>query len=399
VTVEQSLFELSQSSYTVAETAGGLVVTVKRTGDTAQAASIDYATEDGSTPSVVVPCSSVTGIALDRCDFTKAVGTLSFAAGETEKTFTLLVNDDSYTEGAETLAVRLSNAAGAATLGPRTGATVQITDDAQESAGNPVDDSSNFVTQHYRDFLGREPDPSGLNFWTNEIESCGANQQCRDVRRVNVSAAFFLSIEFQNTGYLVERIYKTAYGDAISPNVSGTVPVIRLEEFLKDTPLISNGVVVGQGDWQGQLETNKGAYALAFVRRQRFADAFPAALTPAQFVDKLDANAGGVLDDGEKANLAGELAANNTNAGRASVLRKVAEDADLDRREKNRAFVLMQYYGYLQRNPNDSPEQNLNYAGWNFWLGKLEQFNGDFVRAEMVKAFLDAAEYRGRFGQ
>src|SRR5205085_9372371 len=142
---------------------------------------------------------------------------------------------------------------------------------------------------------------------------------------------------------------------------------------------------------------NKNAYATAFVQRQRFTDAYPLTMTPAQFVDKLNANAGGVLDATQRASLINELTGNNTNAGRASVLRKVAEDSDFDSREKNRAFVLMQYYGYLQRNPDDAPEANLNFAGWNFWLTKLNEFGGDFVRAEMVKAFISSSEYRNRF--
>ena len=58
----------------------------------------------------------------------------------------------------------------------------------------------------------------------------------------------------------------------------------------------------------------------------------------------------------------------------------------------------MQYFGYLRRNPNDAPEQNLNFEGYNFWLGKLNQFNGNFVEAEMVKAFILSGEYRQRFG-
>jgi choice-of-anchor B domain-containing protein len=256
-----------------------------------------------------------------------------------------------------------------------------------------------FVRQQYRDFLGREPDEPGLAFWTHDIEQCMGDAQCREVKRINVSAAFFLSIEFQNTGYLIERMYKAAYGDTTEASTGLAVPVIRRSEFLTDMPLIRNGVVVGQGPWQAQLEANKNTYALDFVRRQRFTDAFPATLTPAQFVSQLDANAGGVLDANERANLVAELTANDTNAGRASVLRKVAEDADLDSREKRRAFVLMQYFGYLQRNPSDAPEMNLDYEGWNFWLQKLNSFGGDFVRAEMVKAFLDSTEYRQRFGQ
>ena len=70
----------------------------------------------------------------------------------------------------------------------------------------------------------------------------------------------------------------------------------------------------------------------------------------------------------------------------------------LDGSERNRAFVLMEYFGYLRRNPDAAPERDLNYAGWNFWLTKLNQFEGDFVRAEMVKAFINSDEYKNRFG-
>ncbi len=59
---------------------------------------------------------------------------------------------------------------------------------------------------------------------------------------------------------------------------------------------------------------------------------------------------------------------------------------------------LSQYFGYLRRNPNDAPEPGLNFDGYNFWLNKLDQFNGNFVAAEMVKAFITSGEYRQRFG-
>jgi hypothetical protein len=263
---------------------------------------------------------------------------------------------------------------------------------------NPIDDSSFFVTQHYRDFLNRQPDASGLQFWINDIEQCGTTQQCRDVHRINVSAAFFLSIEFQETGYLVYRMYKTAYGDSTSPNVAGTVPVVRLEEFLPDTQRIGQGVVVNQGDWQTQLENNKNAFVLEFVQRQRFLNSFPLSLTPAQFVDKLNQNTGGVLTQAQRDQLVAQLSSSaDVPAGRASVLRQVAENQALRQNEFNRAFVLMQYFGYLRRNPDDAPDSD--FRGWKFWLDKLNQFNGDFQNAEMVKAFISSIEFRNRFGQ
>src|SRR5215218_4651354 len=193
---------------------------------------------------------------------------------------------------------------------------------------NSSDNSQFFVAQHYRDFLSREPDQSGLNFWTGEIESCGGNAACRDVKRVNVSAAFFLSIEFQQTGYLVYRTYKAAFG-----NVAGTPVPVRFQQFFPDTQEIARGLVVGATGWEAQLEANKQAFALKFVQRAEFLARFPRTLSPTQFVDALNANAGGVLDATERQNLINELSANNSDAGRASVLRKVAEDADLVRQE------------------------------------------------------------------
>ena len=109
-----------------------------------------------------------------------------------------------------------------AALGGPNVSSLNIVSDDTADGPSPVRedafDTSFFVRQHYHDFLNREADAAGLAFWKNEIESCGANAQCREVKKINVSAAFFLSIEFQETGYLVYRTYKSAYGDATSPN-------------------------------------------------------------------------------------------------------------------------------------------------------------------------------------
>jgi hypothetical protein len=269
--------------------------------------------------------------------------------------------------------------------------------------GNSIDASDFFVTKHYDDFLGRLPDSSGLNFWVSNIEGCAFSLPCREVKRIDTSAAFFLSIEFQETGYLVYRAYKAAYGDALDPTIGSPpgfpVPIIRRSEFLADTPLISQNVQVGVGNWQAQLEANKQAFMLAFVGRSRFTSAYPSTMTADEFVTKLDQCAGGVLSSSEKTTLMGVLGATPAdNAKRAQVLRSVAEDSDLNAHETNRAFVLMQYFGYLRRNPNDAPELGLNYGGYKFWLDKLNSFNGDFRAAEMVKSFLVSGEYRSRFG-
>jgi hypothetical protein len=254
-----------------------------------------------------------------------------------------------------------------------------------------IDDSDFFVQQHYVDFLSRYPDQSGFAFWQNDINQCGANAACVEAHRINTSAAFFLSIEFQQTGYLVYKTYKAAFGTP-----QGSPVPVRRENFLPDTRSISDGLVVGATGWEELLNSHKNAYELAFVQRSDFQSAFPASLTADAFVTKLDENAGGVLSPAEKANLVAALGATpNDSAKRASVLRAVAENATLHQREFNRAFVLMQYFGYLKRNPNDLPDAN--FTGYNFWLGKLNQFGGNFVQAEMVKAFISSDEYRLRF--
>jgi hypothetical protein len=123
----------------------------------------------------------------------------------------------------------------------------------------------------------------------------------------------------------------------------------------------------------------------------------PNTLTAEQFVDKLDENAGGVLFPAERAELIAILGAAPADVTkRAQVLRRVVDDSDFNQKEFNRAFVLMQYFGYLRRNPNDP--QDTDFSGWKFWLDKLNRFNGNFADAEMVKAFLLAGEYRSRFG-
>ncbi|HEX8720300.1 MAG TPA: hypothetical protein VF736_06645 [Pyrinomonadaceae bacterium] len=253
-----------------------------------------------------------------------------------------------------------------------------------------IDDSDFFVQQHYVDFLSRFPDQSGFVFWQNDINQCGANAVCTEVHRINVSAAFFLSIEFQRTGYLVYKTYKAAFG-----NLPDRPVPVRREQFMPETRSISNGIVVnGEPEWESKLNANKDAYLLAFVQRPDFQAKFPASMTAEQFVATLFSNAG-VTPTGAEQSAAVAAFGAGGNAGRAAALRSVAESPSVDAAEKNRAFVLMQYFGYLKRNPDDLPDAD--FTGYSFWLNKLNQAGGNFVQAEMVKAFLNSTEYRTRF--
>jgi cytochrome c peroxidase len=249
---------------------------------------------------------------------------------------------------------------------------------------NPIDGTPFFVAQQYRDFLGREPDASGQSFWEANIDACGASAACVEAKRVNVSAAFFLSIEFQETGFYAIRVQRAAFG-----RKSADASRLTLASFLPDARTLGDGVVVGVGDWQQRLEQNKQAYADRAVATPEFAARFPAAQTGQEFVAALYGSAGVVPTQGETDAAFAAFGA-GASAGRAAALRKVAESNSLTSAELNPAFVLMEYFGYLRRDPDA--------AGYDFWLSKLNQFGGNFQNAEMVKAFLSSAEYRARFG-
>ena len=240
---------------------------------------------------------------------------------------------------------------------------------------NPVDSSEFFVRQHYLDFLGREPDESGFNFWSDQILSCADDTECIQRRRINVSAAYFLSIEFQQTGGLVDGLYRASYGRR---------PLLM--EFGPDTQTVANDVIVGRTGWEQKLTANKQAFVEAWVQRPDFRAAYDN-LPDDQYVDQLISHTGVSYGESEREELTSGLAAGTMT--RAAVLQRIVEDQRFVNAKFNETFVMMEYFGYLRRDPDES--------GYQFWLAKLNQFNGNFERADMVKAFLVSAEYRQRF--
>jgi hypothetical protein len=267
---------------------------------------------------------------------------------------------------------------------------------------NPSDDTRTFVRQQYLDFFNRAPDREGFDHWSNDIARCGADADCTRVSRANTSAAFFLSIEFRDTGYFVYRLHKAAFGD-----LAGSPVPVRYEDFMPDTQRIGEGVIVNSEGWQQRLAANRDAFTLDFVTRtsdpsgRNFAAVFPAGKSAEFIVDRLFRNVGVTPLEAERQALIAELTPNpDSPALRASVLRKVAESPLVVRQEFKRAFVLMQYFGYLRRNPFDigfDGQPDPNFVGYNHWLAKLEANNGDFHKAEMVRAFIESIEYRRRF--
>jgi hypothetical protein len=364
-----STISFGAERFSASEAAGSLEVTVVRSGDTSSSANVDYATLDGS--------------AKGRSDYTSAYGTLRFAPGETAKTFRVLITNDTTQEGNETFYVLLKENIPGVALGFPSVAELTITDnDGGRVNTNPIDFREFFVRQHYLDFLNREPDTEGFNFWVSQIAAAcdpavgrPIPVECID-QRVNVSGAFFLSIEFLETGYFVYRLHKASFG-----SLPHYVP------FLRDTQEAGRDVVVGNTGWEQQLEQNRQRLVSEWVERTEFKAKYDA-LTNEQYVDTLNANTGNSLTTAQRNTLVAGL--NGGTLTRAQVLRQVAENEEFANRERSAAFVLMQYFGYLRRDP-DAP-------GYQYWLNKLNQFGGDFRRAEMVKAFLVSIEYRQRFG-
>jgi hypothetical protein len=226
---------------------------VNRTGSTSSDVTVDYATSD-STPASQ-SCTTSSGSASAKCDYTSAFGTLRIPAGQASAAIDILITQDYYVEPAETLTITLSNPTGGAVLTGSTSlvaSTLTITDPV-EPTPSQIEQVNDFVRQHYHDFLNREADASGLQFWSNQILDCGSDQQCVEIKRINVSGAFFLSIEFQETGYLAERMYKVSYGNPLGTSTLGgvhqiPVPVIRLNELLADSRELSDGLIVETPD-------------------------------------------------------------------------------------------------------------------------------------------------------
>jgi hypothetical protein len=369
-----SFIQFSSTNYSVGEGAGHFDVTVTRTGDTSGPATVNYTTAD----------QTGAGHASQSSDYEVATGTLNFAAGQTSQTFRILIVDDLLVEGNETIDLVIWNPTGTnVTLGsPITSQLTIVDNDTVATTTNPYDDPRFFVRQHYLDFLNREPDQSGWDFWTGQITSCGSDAACVQVKRVNVSAAYYLSNEFQNTGFEAYVTHRVSFGpNASNDPVNHPVPMLYTT-FIHDVQELGKGYVFTDPNGATILEQNKVAYFNEFVNRPEFLSKYPASLTSQQFVDSLLTTAG--------LPTTGTFRDSLLTKTRAAAVRAVAESSTIQSREFNNAFVAMQYFGYLRRDPDTS--------GYNFWLAKLNAFNGDYIAAEMVKAFITSAEARQRFG-
>ncbi|HEX8844608.1 MAG TPA: DPP IV N-terminal domain-containing protein [Pyrinomonadaceae bacterium] len=342
-------------------------LTVTRLGDISQEATVDYTTSDASG---LTPCSQTnTGLASSRCDYVTTSGTLRFAPGEASKAISVSLVDDAYTESNESFNVLLSNPTGGA-LGVNRTATVTIPANDIPLPGspmvpsNPINGKYFFVRQHYLDFLNREPELNGITGWLNILNNCPQNDTRCDM--IEVSSAFFRSAEFADRGYFVFRFYSAALG---------RTP--RYAEFMPDLRRVS-GFQTDQ-----QLETSKIAFIEEFMRRQEFKTKYDQTEGDATaYVDAI-LNAANVTLPQRQALIDDLQAGRKT---RAEVLRAVAETAEVYQKYYNTAFVVMQYFGYLRRDPD------ILYLEWI----KTMDRTGDY--RTMINGFMNSTEYRQRFG-
>ena len=351
--------QFSAAGYALNESGGAFNVMVNRSGSTAGVTTVNYRTSDTAG---LENCNVLNGNASARCDYTTAVGTLRFEVGQTSKNISIPMVDDSYAEATETFLIVLSGVTGGS-LGATGAAQLTINDNEVSNGPNPIDGTAFFVRQQYLDFLNREPDPAGYAAWQAVINGCAPNDTACD--RIHVSSSFFRSPEFQDRGYFVYRFYPVAFGR--KPDY---------DEFVPDLAKVSGFLSASE------LEAAKVAFITEFMARPAFANTYNS-LNNTQYVDTLLATAGVAPHQFRDFWIA---ALGNGTRTRATVLRDIVESQEVYNKYFNQAFVVMQYFGYLRRQPDGQ------YLAWIAVLDSSSDYRG------MINGFMNSLEYRFRFG-
>jgi hypothetical protein len=364
---KRNTVQFTAATASVDESSAFREIVITRTGDLTSAASVNFTTADTA---ALISCTVVNGKASERCDYGTTAGTLRFAAGDASESIFIPIVNDVNVEGNETFTIALSGPIGAQ-MGETTNITVTITDnDTTPATQNPIDGVEPFITQQYIDFLGRLPDTDGFRNWVATLDVCpnggfgeNDNPHCD---RVHVSAGFFLSDEFRGRGYWAYRFYEVAFDRR---------PLYA--EFVPDM------AQVGGAQSPASELLSKAAYTDAFVPRSEFTSRYNG-LSNTAYVNALEQNAEITLAN--KADLIAALQGNQKTRGQ--VLREIVELKAVEDQFFIRAFVAMQYFGYLRRDPDT--------IGYNNWVTTLTNDPSNF--RHMIFGFIFSTEYRGRFG-
>jgi len=239
---------------------------------------------------------------------------------------------------------------------------------------NPVDDAKFFVLQHYKDFVGREPEQVAIDNALAQFSQCGTRSECLRTRRIDVSASLFFQNELPTTGNLLYGLYSVVFGRR--PHFA---------EFESD-----RASLVGHAN---DNEKNKRAFLLAFVQRSDFERKYPAEMKAPEFVDALLAS----LSQTPGADLSQDkntLIAlyDGTSAGRAAILARLIANSNLVDTQYNSSFVLLQYFNYLRRDPDEN--------GFDSWVSILKgkPLRDSEAARSVICSFLNSNEYQSRFG-
>ncbi|HLL75284.1 MAG TPA: DUF4214 domain-containing protein [Pyrinomonadaceae bacterium] len=383
-----SAFAFAAAEQTVGEgDPAGAQFIITRHGDNTFPASVTYATVDDP---AAVPCDPTAtrpdgtpyprGAAYARCDYATTIDTVSFAAGETSKTVRVPLVDDGHAEGPETFRLALSQPSGDTSLAARSSVAVIIADNDGADAPNPIYRNNFFVRQQYLDFLSREPEAGEP--WTAILDRCPDVYGDPGCDRVLVSQSFFQSPEFQLKGFFVYNFYKVAFGRLplyaeITSDMRGVTGQTPEEVFFKRH--IYTQTFVERPEFKAIYDSKNGAqYVEALAARynlQRITTHDPANPDGGQKVTLTTADLGTGLATGRYS--------------RAQILRAFVQSDEVNAAEFNRAFVAMQYFGYLRRDPEPT--------GYQAWLDYLGRNPGDY--RTMVNGFANSAEYVLRFGR
>jgi Calx-beta domain len=362
--------QFDQPSYTINEGLAFATINVTRNGDASAPATVKYATSDATDVNFLCNPSTggqPTGAASRKCDYHIAVGRLRFAAGENTKPIIISIVNDVYVEPSESLTITLSSPTGA-TLGTPSTATLAITDNDTPGQPNPIDGTAFYVRMLYVDLLSREPDPGGLAGWIHRIDFCGQpGEPPPPCDRVTVGGDGFLrSTEFFDREFFVIRLYRSGLGRILTYNDVGDLAYVS--GFLSDA----------------DLELNKQELVSEIMSRSEFGGIYNG-LNNSQYVDTLIQTAAVTLDPGVRNGWVSAL--DTSTKTRAQVYRELSERPEVSARYLHEAQVVSCYYGFFTRNPDG--------AYFNF-LERLDR--GEINLGDLANAFINASEYRQRFG-
>ena len=251
-----------------------------------------------------------------------------------------------------------------------------------------------FVQQQYIDFLRRFPEPTGLQFYLDILNGCHPSDiECIKFTRGAISANFFRSPEFQRKGSYVMYLYMVSLGQrpATVDELSNPAKIDRPQyaEFMADLGTIST-----PNDDPALTNQKKDELSVAWLQRTEVNNIY-GGLSNSAFVQKLVDTAGVTLPN--QAQLVSDL--NGGQKTRAQVLRAVAESPQVDEKFYKQAFVTMEYFGYLRRDPEicvGSP--NPSQCGYIFHNERFKlTADKDFLENTIVRGFIESPEYINRF--